>query len=147
MTEGEAEQEAIIRGSPEVCFGAITDYESYPEWQPSIREVEVLARDRKGRGKEVRFVLDVLVKRVEYVLAYEYPKGWALRWSLLRGDMKRSDGSYRFEDLGDGTTRAVFQVAVDAGMWVPGPLLRKFNDVLMRGSVSALKKRVESLRS
>ena len=48
------------------------------------------------------------------------------------------------EDRGDGTTLATYSLAVDPGMWVPGPVLKVLNNQVMRGAVEDLKQRVEA---
>ena len=50
---------------------------------------------------------------------------------------------YEFADLGDGTTRATYRLAVDPGRFVPGPLRRLLTGPVMRRSVEELKSRVE----
>ncbi len=59
--------------------------------------------------------------------------------------MKDIDGEFRFEDQGDGTTLATYVVALDAGVWLPGPVARVLNNQVMKRSVDDLKRRVEAL--
>jgi hypothetical protein len=54
------------------------------------------------------------------------------------------DGEYLLEDQGDGTTLATYSLALDPGMWMPGPLQKVLNDQVMKGSVEDLKRRVEA---
>ncbi len=44
--------------SPEACFKAIVDYESFPEWQDAVKRVEVISRNREGLGEVVAFRID-----------------------------------------------------------------------------------------
>ena len=48
------------------------------------------------------------------------------------------------EDRGDGTTLATYSLALDAGVWLPGPVRKILTDQVMKGSVEDLKRRVES---
>jgi hypothetical protein len=48
-----------------------------------------------------------------------------------------------FEDRGDGTTLARYSLALDPGVWLPGPLQKVLSDQVMKGSVEDLKRRVE----
>ena len=50
----------VIEAAPAVCFEAITEYETFPEWQSAVKEVDVLSRDQSGRGRDVRFVIDAI---------------------------------------------------------------------------------------
>ena len=31
-----AEQQAVVEGTPQECFDALLDYESFPEWQRAV---------------------------------------------------------------------------------------------------------------
>ncbi len=61
-----------IRGSCAECFAAITDFASYPEWQSAVVAVEVRSLDEEGRGREVAFMIDLKLRRIRYVLLYDY---------------------------------------------------------------------------
>jgi ribosome-associated toxin RatA of RatAB toxin-antitoxin module len=58
MAPKRAEHSLVIEAEPAVCFDAITQYETFPEWQGAVKEVEVLSRDGEGRGLDVRFDID-----------------------------------------------------------------------------------------
>jgi ribosome-associated toxin RatA of RatAB toxin-antitoxin module len=137
-------QEALINASPQVCFDAITDYETFPDWQDAVESVEVVSRWPDGLGREVAFRVDAKVKKIGYRLEYSYDPPHRVTWEYLGGDVKDIDGSFEFEDRGDGQTLAVYSVALDAGVWLPGPVARVLNGQVMKRSVEDLKRRVES---
>jgi uncharacterized membrane protein len=137
-------QQALIEAPPQVCFEAITDYETFPQWQEAVESVEVVSRWPDGRGREVAFRIDARVKRIAYRLEYSYDEPHLVTWDYLGGDVKDIDGSFEFEDRGDGTTLATYTVALDAGVWLPGPVARVLNGQVMKRSVEDLKRRVES---
>jgi ribosome-associated toxin RatA of RatAB toxin-antitoxin module len=139
------EQSALIQASPEYCFAAITDYETFPSWQDAVESVDVLSRYDDGLGREVGFVVDAKVKKVRYRLEYSYEAPERITWDYLDGDVREIDGEYRFEDQGDGTTLAVYSVALDAGVWMPGPVRKVLEGQVMKRSVEDLKRRVESM--
>ena len=141
----QAEQQAVIQAAPQACFDAITDYETFPEWQDAVRSVDVLSRYPDGRGREVAFAIDAKVKSISYRLEYSYDEPSHITWDYLGGDVRDIAGEYRFEDQGDGTTLATYSVALDAGVWLPGPVARILNNQVMKRSVEDLKRRVESL--
>jgi uncharacterized membrane protein len=138
-----AEQQIVVEGSPQECFDALLDYESFPDWQRAVRSVEVVSRDRAGRGREVAFEIDAKVRTINYRLRYSYEPPHRIAWDYLGGDVKDVDGEFLLEDLGDGTTLATYSLALDAGVWLPGPIRKVLNDQVMKGSVEDLKKRVE----
>jgi ribosome-associated toxin RatA of RatAB toxin-antitoxin module len=139
-----ASQQALIQASPQACFDAITDYKTFPDWQDAVRSVEVVSRDAEGRGREVAFQIDAKVKSISYRLEYSYDEPHRITWEYLGGDVKDIDGEYTFEEQ-DGATLAVYSVALDAGVWLPGPVARVLNNQVMKRSVEDLKRRVENL--
>ena len=139
-----AEHSAEIEVARENCFAALLEYETFPDWQRAVKSVDVLSRDDAGRGREVEFQIDAKLRSVRYVLRYSYePPGW-IGWDYVEGDVKDVDGEMVLEDRGDGTTLATYSLALDPGVWLPGPLQKVLNDQVMKGSVEDLKRRVES---
>ncbi|MEA2430308.1 MAG: hypothetical protein QOI19_781 [Thermoleophilaceae bacterium] len=138
-----AEQQIVVEGTPQQCFDALLDYESFPEWQRAVKSVEVVKRDRSGRGLDVEFEIDAKVRTIHYQLRYSYEPPHRIAWEYLGGDVKDVDGEMVLEDRGDGTTLATYSLALDPGVWLPGPLQKVLNDQVMKGSVEDLKRRVE----
>lgn len=139
-----AEHSLLIEASPVVCFEAITDYETFPDWQAAVKDVEVLSRDDDGRGRDVRFDIDAKVRHVSYTLRYSYEPPHLITWDYVDGDVKSVDGEFVFEDQRDGTTLATYSLAIDPGVWLPGPVKKVLTDQVMKRSVEDLKRRVES---
>jgi uncharacterized membrane protein len=139
-----AEQQIVVDGTPQACFDALLDYESFPDWQRAVKSVEVEARDRAGRGRDIAFEIDAKVKTIRYRLRYSYEPPHRIAWEYLGGDVKDVDGELVLEERGDGTTLATYSLALDAGVWLPGPVRTILTDQVMKGSVEDLKRRVES---
>ena len=139
----QASQEARVEASPQQCFDAIADFESYPEWQDAVKDCEVLSRHADGRAERVRFEIDAKVKRVTYTLAYTYEEPHEVSWDFVEGDPKHVEGEFRFEDRGDGTTLASYTLRLDPGVWLPGPIAKVLRDQVMRRAVDDLKSRLE----
>jgi ribosome-associated toxin RatA of RatAB toxin-antitoxin module len=137
------EHQLVIGTSPQRCFNALTDYETFPEWQKAVKEVEVVTRDKQGRGAEVAFRIDAIVRTVGYRLQYHYEEPHRITWDYLGGDIKSVDGEYVFEDNGDGTTLATYALALDPGVWIPGPIAKRLREQVMQRSMEELKARVE----
>jgi ribosome-associated toxin RatA of RatAB toxin-antitoxin module len=134
----------VIEAEPAVCFDEITHYETFPEWQAAVKEVDVLSRDEDGRGRDVRFVIDAKVRQVSYTLRYSYEQPHLITWDYVDGDVKSVDGEYVFEDQRDGTTLATYSLDIDPGVWLPGPVKKMLTDQVMKRSVEDLKRRVEN---
>jgi len=139
-----AEQQTVVDGTPAECFEALLDYESFPDWQRAVKSVDVLTRDRDGRGEEVAFEIDAKVRAIRYTLRYAYEPPHRVSWDYVEGDVKDVDGEFVLEDQGDGTTLATYSLALDPGVWLPGPIQKVLRDQVMKGSVEDLKKRVET---
>jgi uncharacterized membrane protein len=134
----------VIEAEPALCFDEITDYETFPEWQAAVKEVEVLSRDSDGRGHDVRFVIDAKVRVVSYTLRYSYERPHLIKWDYVEGDVKSVDGEFVFDDRGDGTTLATYSLDIDPGVWLPGRVKKLLTEQVMKRSVEDLKRRVEN---
>lgn len=138
-----AERQIVVQGTPQECFDALLDFESYPDWQNAVQDCEVLTRDRAGRGKEVHFEIDAKVRRISYTLDYSYEEPHLITWGFLEGDVRDIDGEFVLEDQGDGTTLATYGLRIEAGVWMPGKMQTLLSDQVMQRSVEDLKARVE----
>ena len=143
MAQKHAEHQIVIAASPRECFDALTDYESFADWQSAVKSCEVITRDSEGRGEEVEFEIDARVRTVHYRLRYSYEAPHRIGWDYVEGDVRDVDGEYIFEDRGDGTTLATYSLALDPGVWLPGKLARALSEQVMKGQMEELKRRVE----
>ena len=84
----------LIEAEPAVCFDEITDYETFPEWQSAVKEVDVLSVDSGGRGRDVRFVIGARVRSVSYTLRYLYEQPHLVTWEYLDGDVRSVEGDF-----------------------------------------------------
>ena len=135
------EHSAVIAASAQACFDALSDFESYPEWQSSVKECTVL--DRGDDFALVETITDIKVRDVRYVLRYRFDRPGRLWWDYVEGDARDVTGDFLLEDLGDGTARATYRIAVDPGRFVPGPLARLVAREGTRRAVDDLRARVE----
>jgi ribosome-associated toxin RatA of RatAB toxin-antitoxin module len=139
-----AERRTVVAAPPARCFDALTDFESYPEWQSAVRSAEVLERDADGRGRRVEFEIDVRIRSVHYTLDYHYEPPALLAWEYVEGDVRDVDGELTLEDQGDGTTLATYALRLDAGVWLPGPVAKMLTDQVMKGALDDLRGHVEA---
>jgi len=136
----EAAHAEVVAASPQACLDALLDFASYPEWQSAVKDARVV---EDGSDPVVEFRIDAKVKTVRYVLRYHPEPPSRLSWEYVEGDVRSVSGSYELEDLGDGTTRATYRLAIDPGRFVPGPIRKALTEGVMRVSVRELKQRVE----
>jgi ribosome-associated toxin RatA of RatAB toxin-antitoxin module len=113
-------------------FEVAADVEESPGWQPQIKRAECVERDGDGRQVLVDTVTDGKVRDLKSRLRFSYDEPTSIRWQQEDGDLAEVTGSWALEDLGDGRTRATYELSVDLGrmlgMVVRGPvvdLLRK----------------------
>src|ERR687893_622136 len=94
------EKTVEIDAPVEDCYTIAADVENAPEWQGSLRDVEVLERDGDGRAALVETESDAKVKTVKTILRFTYEEPNYIRWVQEKGDMKSLDGHWHLEDLG-----------------------------------------------
>jgi uncharacterized membrane protein len=129
------------------CFEIAADIDNAPEWQGSLKDVEVLERHPDKRAALVETESDAKVKTVKSLLRFTYEEPTGIRWVQEKGDTKSLVGSWTFEDLGEGRTRATYALDADPGrmlgLLLRGPAEGKVRDFLLGDAASGLKDRAE----
>ena len=137
-----------IEAPIERCYEIAADIQNAAEWQGSLKDVEVLERDGERRALLVETVSDAKVKSVKAVLRFSYEPPTGIRWVQEKGDTKSLIGSWAFEDLGSGRTRATYALEADPGrilgMLLRGPAEAKVRDFLVGNAADGLKEKAES---
>jgi uncharacterized membrane protein len=132
----------------ERVFEIASDVEGAIEWQGSLKDVEVLERDGDRRAELVETKSDAKVKTVSARLRFSYEEPTAIHWVQEKGDTKSLIGSWTFEDLGDGRTRATYALKADPGrmlgMLIRGPVEGQVREFLLGGAAEGLKRHAES---
>ena len=143
----EASWTVEIDAPRERCYEIAADVKNAPEWQGTLEEVEVLERDREGRAHVVETLSDATVKKVRAWLRFDYDPPSGLTWEQEKGDAKWLTGSWEFEELGDGRTRATYALRTDPGrvlgLLLRGPVEGKVKEILTKSAAEGLKKRAE----
>jgi uncharacterized membrane protein len=131
----------------ERCFEIAADIAGAVEWQGSLKDVEVLERDADKRALVAETESDAKVKTVKARLRFSYEEPTAIRWVQEKGETKSLTGSWRFEDLGEGRTRATYALDADPGrvlgLLLRGPAEGKVRNFLLGDAASGLKERAE----
>lgn len=132
-----------VEAGAEQIFEVLTDFESYPDWNPDIKEVAIKEKGAEGLASEVWFKVDAKIKTLAYTLAYDYSGAPdTFSWDLKEGDVKKLSGSYAFDEF-DDVTEVSYEVEIDPGFPVPGFLRKQAEKQIVRGALKDLKKRVE----
>jgi ribosome-associated toxin RatA of RatAB toxin-antitoxin module len=141
-----AEGSAEVFATPAEVMDVVADFDAYPDWVGNLDEVDVLARDRRGRGTRVAFRLRTPVGDQAYTLAYHYqPRDAGISWTYVEGTLEDLAGAYVLEATGDGTTRVTYRLEVELGVPLPGLVKRQAARQIVRSALNDLKRRVESM--
>jgi uncharacterized membrane protein len=147
MATIKGERSVEIEAPIDRCYEIAADIERAAGWQGSLQAVEVLERDDERRPALVETESDAKVKRVRSVLRFSYEPPSAIRWVQEKGETKSLTGSWSFEDLGDGRTRATYTLEADPGrmlgLLLRGPAEAKVRDFLVGNAAEGLKRRAE----
>jgi ribosome-associated toxin RatA of RatAB toxin-antitoxin module len=141
-----AEGSTEVFATPVEVMAVVAGFEAYPEWVAGLEEVEVLHRDRRGRGTRVAFRLRTPLGEQAYTLAYRYqPRDAGVSWTYVEGTLDDLAGAYTLEAAADGATRVTYRLEVALGMPLPGLVKRQAAKQIVRSALSDLKRRVESM--
>lgn len=118
-----------------------------PEWQDGLLSMTPLEYDDQGRPTLVETESDAKVRTVKSRVRFTYDGPTRLSWRQEEGELKSLDGAWTLEDLGDGRTRATYEIEGDPGrvlgMLVRGPVEGAIRSHLVNARPGELKERVE----
>jgi ribosome-associated toxin RatA of RatAB toxin-antitoxin module len=128
-------------------WAIVADVEAWPEWQATLSAVEVEERDAEGRPSRCEVIFDAKIQTIRTVQRLRYEPPLALGFSQESGSLKSLHGSWRVEDLGDGCTRATYELEAEPGgflnMLVKGAVEERLREVLVLKLPGELKARAE----
>jgi ribosome-associated toxin RatA of RatAB toxin-antitoxin module len=131
----------------EAVYAAAADIEASPRWQPEISVSECLERDADGNQVLVHMETDAKVRRLGSDLRFSYEKPSRISWAQETGELKSVEGSWEFEDLGEGCTRVTYWLEVDLGrtlgLLIRGPLVGVLKGQLVNSMPERLKRFAE----
>jgi ribosome-associated toxin RatA of RatAB toxin-antitoxin module len=138
---------AEIQAPVERVWEIVADVEGWPEWQATISEIDVEERDAANRPALCEVVFDAKVQTIRTVQRLHYESPHLLSFTQERGSLKSLTGSWRLEDLGDGSSRATYALDVVLsgmlGMLVTGAVQDKLRERLVTALPGELKARAE----
>jgi Polyketide cyclase / dehydrase and lipid transport len=143
----EASWSVDIDAPRERCYEIAADIGSSASWQGTLEQVDVLEHDDAGRALVVETVSDAMVKKVKSRLRFAYDPPSGLTWDQEKGETKWLTGSWVFEDLGEGRTRATYGLRTDPGrilgLLLRGPVEGKVKELLTKSAAEGLKGKAE----
>jgi carbon monoxide dehydrogenase subunit G len=131
----------------ETVWAVVEDVLTAPEWQGGMISMRALETDGQGRPTLVETVSDAKVREVKTEVRFAYDGPTRLTWEQEKGDLKSLVGSWSLADLGDGRTRATYDLEGDPGrmlgMLIRGPVEGAIRGMLVDARPGELKQRVE----
>jgi uncharacterized membrane protein len=106
---------ADIEAPIDKVWPVVEDVASWAEWQGTLGTVRPLDQDADGRVSSCKVEIDAKVTMIKLELSVTYEEGTRVSWHREAGDLKGMDGSWILEDLGDGRTRATYELEVNPG--------------------------------
>jgi carbon monoxide dehydrogenase subunit G len=139
---------AEIDAPLEAVWAVVEDVLTAPDWQGGLVGITALDHDAEGRATLVETENDIKVRKLKTQVRFSYEAPTRLSWTQVKGDMKSVEGAWILEDLGDGRTRATYELDSDPGrmlgMVIRGPVEAATRALLVNARPGELKQRVES---
>jgi uncharacterized protein YndB with AHSA1/START domain len=139
---------ADINAPLEEVWELVEDVERAPNWQGGLKDIEALEHDAEGRATLVESETDAKVRSVKSIVRFSYEPPTRLSWTQEKGELKSVVGSWVLEDLGDGRTRATYDLEVDLGrmlgLVIRGPLVDALRAMLVNARAGELKQAIEA---
>lgn len=129
-------------------WALVADVEKAPEWQDGLDTLVPLERDGEGRPTLCQSDTDAKIKVIKSTIRFAWEQApQKLTWTQEKGDLKSVNGAWILEDLGDGRTRATYELSVDPGrmlgMMLKGPVEGQLKKLLVGGRPGELKTALE----
>jgi hypothetical protein len=132
----------VINAPVDAIVDALTSFETFPVWQASVMECEVLERDESGRGSLIRMRVDGKVKKLHTIVRYRYDLPGGLGWEQTSGDFEEFVATYSFTPHADGGTVVGLDLVSEVGFFLPEPMKKLIRDQSMKNAMRELRRRV-----
>ncbi len=137
----------VINAPLAEVWQVVEDVATAPDWQGGLDALTPLEKDSEGRPIVVESENDIKVRRIKSTVRFAYEPPTRLSWKQEKGDMKSVVGSWELEDLGDGRTKATYNLDTDPGrvlgLIIRGPVETATRAMFVNGRPGELKRRVE----
>ncbi len=137
--------ELEIPAPAQEAFALMCDFADYPRWQTAVSQANVLKKTE--RGSIVEFKVDLIVRKLRYVLDYHVqPESYLLEWNYLEGDIMNVGGEFRLDVIDEKNCLAFYRLVAHPGFYVPSPLVFLVKNTVMVGVLRDLRKEVSKKR-
>jgi len=135
-----------VEAPAEQVQAMLFDLPSYPTWSTSIKSVNVITTDEKGRATQVQVSVDAGALKDKPTLNYDWSKAPArLEFSLEDADLlTEMTGTYIIKDNGDDTTDVTYELTVGLSMPVPAMMRQKAEKSTIDLALKQLKEKLEN---
>jgi ribosome-associated toxin RatA of RatAB toxin-antitoxin module len=140
----------VVNTDVDTVMQALLAFEDYPEWMSAVEKIEVLKRDKKKRGTQIKYTVDVMVKNIEYTLAYAYKENH-IDITYVEGELDDCNSYYEFAPLSDDRTEVTYHYDVTYSLpkalqnVIARRMLKQVDKKVMNSALKDLKKRAEQL--
>jgi ribosome-associated toxin RatA of RatAB toxin-antitoxin module len=129
-------------------WAIVEDVLDAPAWQDGLKDMREVERDGQGRVTLAQSDSDAKVRTITSTVRFTYDEPTGLRWRQEEGELKSVEGEWELEDLGEGRTRATYNLEVELGrmlgMVIRGPLIDVLRGQLVSRRADELKRRAEA---
>ena len=132
--------------SPEELRAVVIDVERYPEFLPEVKQV--IVRSRHEDSLLATFFVEVKVSSIEVKTEYTVRYKLAPRevsWTLEESpNMSKNEGTWRFEELKDGETKAYYEAELETSLPIAPELQKLFADNELPRMMQRFRDRAEA---
>ncbi len=99
----------------DAVWSIVQDVADWPAWQAALGSLEILEQDGDGRVSLCAVEFDAKVTKIKMKLGCSYAAPTRISFERVSGDLSSLSGSWQLDDLGDGQTKATYQLDVNPG--------------------------------
>ncbi len=133
-----------VNTSIEKFYEVISDFESYPEFIPEMKDIKVNSMNEK-QG-EIEFALKMMGMSIEYTLKFEFDAPKEAKWTFVKGNkMKDNTGYWKLTAIDKNKVEAEYHAELTLGALIPGAVADTLVKVGLPNLMKQFKDRAESL--
>jgi ribosome-associated toxin RatA of RatAB toxin-antitoxin module len=137
-----AESTLRMNATPAKVMAVLSDFESYTDFLPEIRGVDVLSRE--DMVSTVRFDLQLLMK-VSYTLVLTQEGETSLEWDLSESKLiKKNTGYWKLKANDDGSTDVTYGIDLELAGKLPASVNQRMAGQALPETLARFKERVEA---
>lgn len=131
----------------DAVWAIVQDVASWPEWQGTLGSLDILEQDGDGRASLCAVAFDAKIAQIKMKIECGYAVPTSMTFERTSGDLSALSGSWTLADLGEGRTKATYQLDVNPGgvlnFLLNEERLGKLREILVDVRPGELKTRAE----